>query len=65
MRKLAVLALVLLIPLTAAAQFRLRPQMNSATVEYNSHFAFTRIRYGGGLGVRRRRLGARLPDRRP
>jgi hypothetical protein len=48
MRKLAVITLVLLIPLTAAAQFRLRPQMQSATVEYDSHFAFTRIRYGGG-----------------
>jgi hypothetical protein len=50
MRKLAVLTLVLLIPLTAAAQLRLRPQMQSATVEYNSHFAFTRIRYGGSGG---------------
>ena len=50
MRKLAVVTLVLLIPLTAAAQFRLRPQMQSSTVEYDSHFAFTRIRYGGTLG---------------
>jgi hypothetical protein len=50
MKKLAAVALVLLIPLTAAAQFRLRSPMQSSTVEYDSHFVFTRIRYGGGGG---------------
>jgi hypothetical protein len=50
MRRLAIITLVLLIPLTAAAQFRLRSPMQSPTVEYDSHFAFTRIRYGGGRG---------------
>jgi hypothetical protein len=51
MRKLAVFSLVLLIPLVAAAQFRQRAQQQAgATVEYDSHFAFTRIRYGGGGG---------------
>jgi hypothetical protein len=48
MRRLIVAAIVLLIPLAAAAQLRLRPQMTDATVAYDSHFAFTRIRYGGG-----------------
>jgi hypothetical protein len=51
MRRLAIITLVLLTPLTAAAQLGLRSQrMQSATVDYDSHFAFTRIRYGGGGG---------------
>src|SRR5262245_43112406 len=51
MRRLAVITLLLLVPLTAAAQFRLRPQMQGVTVDYDSHFAFTRIRYGGRGGL--------------
>ena len=50
MKKIVVLSLLLLIPLTAAAQFRQRPQMQGVTVDYDSHFAFTRIRYGGRGG---------------
>jgi uncharacterized protein DUF4159 len=48
----AFLVLVLLLPLTAAGQGPLRREsrQTSATVEYDSHFVFTRIRYGGGLG---------------
>jgi len=48
MRRLLVLFIVVLTPLAAFAQFRMRPEMRSSTVEYDSHFAFTRIRYGGG-----------------
>jgi hypothetical protein len=47
MRRLLIL-LVVLIPVAAAAQLRLRPQMTDSTVPYDSHFVFTRIRYGGG-----------------
>jgi hypothetical protein len=43
--------LVLLVPLLAAGQFgRRSARMPGVTVEYNSHFAFTRIRYGASLG---------------
>ena len=47
MKKLAI-AFILLIPLAAYAQIRMRPQMTDSTVPYDSHFVFTRIRYGGG-----------------
>jgi hypothetical protein len=49
MKPLAVLlATLLLLPALGAAQFRLRPQMAGPAVEYDSHFAFTRIRYNRG-----------------
>lgn len=41
--------LLILTPLVATAQFQRRPQMASGTVDYNSHFAFTRLRYGQSL----------------
>ncbi len=44
-----VLALALMVPLVAAAQFRSRVPRASIAVEYNSHFAFTRIRYNRGV----------------
>lgn len=47
-RKLLIVFLVLVIPLAAAAQFGRRPPQAEVTVEYNSHFAFTRIRYNRG-----------------
>ena len=50
MRKLVAFSLVLLIPLAAAAQFRQRSRQAGETVDYDSHFAFTRVRYGGGGG---------------
>jgi uncharacterized protein DUF4159 len=41
----------LLLPVLAAGQFGRRPSRQPAvTVEYNSHFAFTRIRYGARIG---------------
>jgi hypothetical protein len=45
---IAVLLLVGLVPLVAAGQgfFRRPSRQSVATVEYDSHFAFTRIRYG-------------------
>ena len=43
------LLLVLVLPLTAAGQGRRPSRQSSATVEYDSHFVFTRIRYGSGL----------------
>jgi Domain of unknown function (DUF4159) len=49
MRKLVLTALVLLTPLAAWAQFGRRGQ-SEAAVGYDSHFVFTRIRYGQGLG---------------
>jgi hypothetical protein len=49
-KKTAVALLLLLTPLVAAGQIPRRPQMSGATVDYDSHFVFTRIRYGGGLG---------------
>jgi hypothetical protein len=48
-RTLAAL-LVILTPVVAAGQFQRRPQDSASTVAYNSHFVFTRIRYGQGLG---------------
>jgi hypothetical protein len=51
LRRLLVVSLIVVLPMAAAAQFRTRPQMTDATVAYDSHFAFTRIRYGGsGFG---------------
>ena len=41
-------AVCLALPLVAAGQFRRQSQQRIATVEYNSHFAFTRIRYRNG-----------------
>ena len=46
------LVALLALPLLAAGQFRRQSQQRIATVEYNSHFAFTRIRYGSGFGRR-------------
>ena len=40
----------LLLLLAMAGQSPRRQQANSSTVEYDSHFAFTRIRYGQGMG---------------
>ena len=45
----AVIICALLAPLGAGAQFR-RGRQPAATVEYDSHFVFTRIRYGATLG---------------
>jgi len=42
--------LLLLAPLAAAGQFPRRQQTSGSTVAYNSHFVFTRVRYGQGLG---------------
>jgi hypothetical protein len=42
-----VVAALLALPLVATGQFR-RQQTATATVDYNSHFAFTRIRYPNG-----------------
>jgi hypothetical protein len=47
--KVVAAGLLLLLPLSAAAQFGRRAQPGE-TVPYDSHFTFTRIRYGGGLG---------------
>jgi hypothetical protein len=46
----ALLVLVLLLPLVASGQGRRRQTQQTATVAYDSHFAFTRIRYGSGFG---------------
>jgi len=48
MNRLLVALLLVLTPLAAVAQFRQGP--SDATVGYDSHFVFTRIRYGGGFG---------------
>lgn len=48
LKRLALFAVVALVPLAAAAQFRSRTPLAAVTVEYNSHFAFTRIRYNRG-----------------
>ena len=56
MRPLAVtlLLLVLVLPLLAAGQGRRRQSRQAAaTVDYDSHFVFTRIRYGAGGGLAR------------
>jgi hypothetical protein len=46
----AVLLVALLaLPLVAAGQRRRQSRQETATVPYDSHFAFTRIRYGSGL----------------
>lgn len=47
------LLLLLVLPLVAAGQGRRQPRQAVATVDYNSHFAFTRIRYGAGGGLAR------------
>lgn len=48
----ALLLLVFVVPLVAAGQGRLRRQARQVTanVHYDSHFVFTRIRYGAGGG---------------
>jgi hypothetical protein len=46
----ALLVLVMLLPLVASGQDRRRSGPRTVTVEYDSHFVFTRIRYGSGLG---------------
>jgi hypothetical protein len=46
---IALTVLTVVLPLAAAAQFRSRRQP-AATVDYDSHFVFTRIRYGATLG---------------
>jgi hypothetical protein len=50
LRPAVVLLLVALLalPVLAAGQFRRQSQQRMSTVEYNSHFAFTRIRYPNG-----------------
>ena len=49
----AFLLLVLALPLVAAGQFRRQSRQATPTVDYNSHFAFTRIRYNAGGGLAR------------
>jgi hypothetical protein len=44
------IALLFLVPLAAAAQRFFRAPRFEASVDYNSHFAFTRIRYRGASG---------------
>jgi hypothetical protein len=44
----ALLVALLALPVFASGQFRRQSQQRMATVEYNSHFAFTRIRYRNG-----------------
>ena len=39
------LVALLALPVLAAGQFRRQSQQRTSTVEYNSHFAFSRIRY--------------------
>ena len=41
----AVLVALIVLPVVGAAQFRRQPRQTAITVEYNSHFVFTRIRY--------------------
>lgn len=50
LKRLVVFAAVALVPIAATAQFRSRAPRAEASVAYNSHFAFTRIRYNRGLG---------------
>lgn len=50
MTKAAAALLLVLTPLVASGQIPRRPAMSGVTVDYDSHFVFTRIRYGGGLG---------------
>jgi len=45
--------LVVLLPLVAAGQGRRRGGPAAVTVPYDSHFVFTRIRYGAGGGLAR------------
>ena len=47
------LLLVLVLPLVAAGQGRRQSRQTSATVDYDSHFVFTRIRYGAGGSLAR------------
>jgi hypothetical protein len=49
---LVVVALLLVSAVAAAAQFQMRRQsrQTAETVPYDSHFVFTRIRYGSGFG---------------
>ncbi len=42
------LVALLALPVVAAGQFRRQSQQRTSTVEYNSHFAFSRIRYRNG-----------------
>jgi hypothetical protein len=49
----ALLLLVLALPLVAAGQGRRASRQAAATVDYDSHFVFTRIRYGGAAGLAR------------
>ena len=51
----ALLVLVLVLPLVAAGQVPLRrhSRLATATVDYDSHFVFTRIRYGAGRELAR------------
>jgi hypothetical protein len=44
------LVALLALPLLAAGQFRRQSRQTAATVDYDSHYVFTRIRYGSGLG---------------
>jgi hypothetical protein len=43
------LVALLALPLAASGQFRRQSRQTAMTVPYDSHFAFTRIRYGSGL----------------
>ena len=52
----ALLVLVLLLPLVASGQGRRRSRP-AATVDYDSHFVFTRIRYGASGGLARGLFG--------
>lgn len=46
----ALLLVVVFLPLVASGQGRRRSSQQTSTVAYDSHFAFTRIRYGSGFG---------------
>jgi hypothetical protein len=49
----ALVCLVMLLPLVASGQGRRRAGPTLATVDYDSHFVFTRIRYGASGGLAR------------
>src|SRR5688572_661978 len=48
-KSIVALVLALLVPLVVAGQGRRPSRQTSATVDYDSHFVFTRIRYGSRL----------------
>ena len=53
----ALLLVVLLLPFVSAGQGRRYGLPNPTAIDYNSHFVFTRIRYGAEAGLARGRFG--------